>query len=117
VFDEAARLAGRLHGIVGTPNDYVWSAGNSAEVEAGWIVRGDSPAELAAAIGLDPGVLAATLGEYAGVPIPGLYAAGGAGPIWGHLTEHGGGLTDAVVFGRLAGAEAARTGHGEDPGP
>jgi succinate dehydrogenase/fumarate reductase flavoprotein subunit len=39
-----------------------------------------------------------------GRPIPGLFAAGS---IWGHLTEHGGGLTDAIVFGRLAGAEAA----------
>ena len=42
-----------------------------------------------------------------GAPIPGLFAAGAAGSIWGHLTEHGGGLTDAIVFGRIAGAEAA----------
>ena len=29
----------------------------------------------------------------------------------GHLTEHGGGLNDAIVFGRTAGAEAsARSG-------
>ncbi len=35
-------------------------------------------------------------------------AAGAAGSIWGHLTEHGGGLPDAIVFGRIAGAEAAR---------
>jgi hypothetical protein len=26
---------------------------------------------------------------------------------WGHLTEHGGGLTEAMVFGRIAGREAA----------
>ena len=39
-----------------------------------------------------------------GTPIPGLFAAGAAGSIWGHLTEHGGGLTDAIVFGRIAGA-------------
>ena len=38
-----------------------------------------------------------------GGPIPGLFAAGAAGSIWGHLTEHGGGLTDAIVFGRIAG--------------
>ena len=44
-------------------------------------------------------------------PIGGLYAAGGAGSIWGHLTEHGGGLTDAIVFGRIAGAEAAARAH------
>jgi predicted oxidoreductase len=42
-----------------------------------------------------------------GTPIPGLYAAGGAGSIWAHLTEHGGGLGDALVFGRIAGASAA----------
>ena len=30
VFDEATRLAGPLHGIVGTPNDYRWSADNAA---------------------------------------------------------------------------------------
>lgn len=40
--------------------------------------------------------------------IEGLFAAGAAGSIWGHLTEHGGGLTDAIVFGRAAGASAAR---------
>jgi hypothetical protein len=39
------------------------------------------------------------------------YAAGAAGSIWGHLTEHGGGLTDAIVLRRLAGTEAsARAG-------
>jgi hypothetical protein len=160
IFDEAARQAGPLHGIVGSPNGYAWSPENSAEVAAGWIKRGGSPAELAAAIGLDPPALEATLAAYAqavslgrddefgraahtlaplmpplyaiamwpgvatasggprrdararvldrdGQPIPGLFAAGAAGSIWGHLTEHGGGLTEAIVFGRLAGAEAA----------
>jgi succinate dehydrogenase/fumarate reductase flavoprotein subunit len=160
IFDEAARLAGPLHGVVGTPNDYVWSADNSVELEAGWIAGGADAAELAAAIGVDPDTLAATLEEYAGAvasgrdellnrpaptlaplvgplyalelvpglatasggprrdgraqildhagdPIAGLYGAGAAGSIWGHLTEHGGGLTDAIVFGRIAGAEAS----------
>lgn len=160
VFDEAARLAGPLHGIVGTPNDYRWSPDNAAELASGWITRGDTSAELATAIGVDPGTLQSTLGDYAaavsarrdeafgrspetlaplvaplyairfqpgvatasggprrdaharvvrsgGEPIPGLYAAGAAGSIWGHLTEHGGGLTDAIVFGRIAGAHAA----------
>jgi branched-chain amino acid transport system ATP-binding protein len=36
-------------------------------------------------------------------PLAGLYAAGGSGSIWGHLTEHGGGLGDALVFGRMVG--------------
>jgi predicted oxidoreductase len=39
-----------------------------------------------------------------GTPVPGrLYAAGGAGTVWGPFTHSGGGLTDALVFGRLAG--------------
>ena len=42
-----------------------------------------------------------------GQPVPGLYAAGAVSMVWGHLIEHGGGLTDAMVFGRYAGAEAA----------
>jgi succinate dehydrogenase/fumarate reductase flavoprotein subunit len=164
IFDEAARRAGPLHGIVGSPNGYEWSLDNSAEVAAGWIKRGDDSAELAAATGLDPAVLKDTLAGYAaavsrrtddefgrtpatlvsllpplyaieitpgvatasggprrdadarvlrpgggagGDPIPGLFAAGAAGSIWGHLTEHGGGLTDAIVFGRIAGERAA----------
>jgi succinate dehydrogenase/fumarate reductase flavoprotein subunit len=160
VFDEAARLAGPLHGIVGSPNDYAWSPDNSAEVDAGWIHRAQSTAELAASTGLSLDILEATLAEYSaavdtrrddafgrapdtlaplvaplyaiamtpgvatasggprrdalarvlrpgGEPVPGLFAAGAAGAIWGHLTEHGGGLTDAIVFGRIAGAQAA----------
>ena len=63
IFDEAARRAGPLHGIVGSPNGYRWSADNSAEVEAGWIVRAGDAAELAAATGLDPAVLQSTLGD------------------------------------------------------
>jgi succinate dehydrogenase/fumarate reductase flavoprotein subunit len=160
VFDEAARRSGPLHGIVGSPNGYRWSPDNSAEVRAGWIVRGDDAAGLAAATGLDPAVVESTLDGYAdavargrddefgraaqtlapltpplyaiamtpavatasggprrdararvvragGRPIPGLFAAGAAGSIWGHLTEHGGGLTDAIVFGRIAGRGCA----------
>jgi succinate dehydrogenase/fumarate reductase flavoprotein subunit len=161
IFDEAARRAGPLHGIVGSPNEYAWSPDNSKEVAAGWIKRGEDSAELAVATGLDAAVLEDTLAGYAaavsrgadhefgrapatlvpllpplyairmmpgvatasggprrdararvvgpgGAPIPGLFAAGAGGSIWGHLTEHGGGLTDAIVFGRIAGAEAAR---------
>ena len=43
-----------------------------------------------------------------GTPVPGLYAAGGAGTVWGPFTHSGGGLTDALVFGRLAGQNAIR---------
>ena len=38
--------------------------------------------------------------------VPGLYAAGAVSLVWGHLIEHGGGLTDALVFGRRAGQKA-----------
>jgi succinate dehydrogenase/fumarate reductase flavoprotein subunit len=44
-----------------------------------------------------------------GSAVPGLYAAGGAGSVWGPFTHSGGGLTDALVFGRLAGQQAARS--------
>ena len=161
IFDEAARLAGPLNGLLGTPNDYTWSADNAAEVARGWIKTAASPAGLAAEIGVEPAVLAATLDEYNaaaragrddrfgrsadtlvpldtgrlyaietwpgiagttggpqhnehaqvlrpdGRPVPGLYAAGAVSLVWGHLIEHGGGLTDALVFGRLAGTHAA----------
>jgi succinate dehydrogenase/fumarate reductase flavoprotein subunit len=99
-----------LHGIVGTPNDYAWSADNSAEVQRGWITRADSGPGLATASGgprRDARTRVLASAATGGAPIPGLYACGAAGSIWGHLTEHGGGLTDAIVFGRIAGAEAA----------
>ena len=35
-------------------------------------------------------------------------SAGAVSLVWGHLIEHGGGLTDAIVFGRIAGEQAAR---------
>jgi succinate dehydrogenase/fumarate reductase flavoprotein subunit len=148
IFDEPARLAGPLNGVVGTPNDYVWSADNSAELAAGWIkpieqldlpelectlqeygagpdAFGRDPSTIVPlepplyAIKMHPGVATASGGPRRdararvlrgdGTPIPGLYAAGGCGSIWGHLTEHGGGLTDAIVFGRIAGEQAAAT--------
>lgn len=163
VFDEVARRAGPLHGIVGSPNDYEWSADNTAEIARGWISRGADAAGLAAAAGIPTATLADTLQDYAravadgrdgvfhrspetlapltpplyaipfhpgvatasggprrdararvlrpdGRPVEGLFSAGAAGSIWGHLTEHGGGLTDAIVFGRIAGASAAARG-------
>ncbi len=161
IFDEAARLAGPLNGLLGTPNDYTWSADNAAEVARGWIKAAAGPAELARQIGADPTVLTETLAEYNaaaqagrddrfgrsadtlvpldtgrlyaietwpgiagttggpqhdehaqvlrpdGQPVPGLYAAGAVSLVWGHLIEHGGGLTDALVFGHTAGTHAA----------
>jgi succinate dehydrogenase/fumarate reductase flavoprotein subunit len=168
IFDEAARLAGPLNGLLGTPNDYHWSADNSAEIERGWIISAASVAELAVKTGLDAATLAGTLDQYNasaaacrddlfgrsadtlvpldthllyaiktwpgiagttggprhdaqarvirpdGTVIPGLYAAGAVSLVWGHLIDHGGGLTDAIVFGRIAGADAAqRLGHAD----
>jgi succinate dehydrogenase/fumarate reductase flavoprotein subunit len=163
VCDGRTLRAGALNGVVGTPNDYRWSADNLAEVRRGWITRAGSPADLADRLGPDPAVLTATLtgfnaaatagrddrfgrrAEYMasldladlyaielwpavattsggprrdacsrvvrpdGTPVPGLYAAGGAGTVWGPFTHSGGGLTDALVFGRLAGHHAARS--------
>ncbi|HEX4033045.1 MAG TPA: FAD-dependent oxidoreductase [Solirubrobacteraceae bacterium] len=163
IFDEAARLAGPLNGMLGSPNDYAWSPDNSAEVECGWIARGESAAELAAAAGLPAATLERTLARYQdavrvgrdedfgraadtlvalepplyaietwpgvagttggprhdacarvlredGGPVAGLYAAGSVSSVWGYLIEHGGGLTDALVFGRIAGEQAAGGG-------
>ncbi|MBZ5739541.1 FAD-binding protein [Nocardioides mangrovi] len=49
----------------------------------------------------------ARLVDRQGDPLPRLLAAGGNGSVWGHLTQHGGGLTDALVFGRIAARTAA----------
>ena len=161
IFDETARLAGPLNGLLPTPNDYTWSVDNSAEIERGWILNASSVRELAERIAVDPAVLEATMREYDaatrtgidgrfgrsadtlvgldpnrlyaiqtwpgvagttggprhdatarvlrpdGAPIAGLYAAGAVSMVWGHLIEHGGGLTNALVFGRTAGRHAA----------
>jgi succinate dehydrogenase/fumarate reductase flavoprotein subunit len=161
IFDRAVLDAAALNGVVGTPNDYAWSADNRAELESGWIVDGEDAADLATKLGIPADTLAETLAAYDdatlaghdpefgrdpttlvpfapgplygielwpgvatasggprrdgrarvvrddGEPVGGLFAAGGCGSIWAHLTEHGGGLTDALVFGRLAGREAA----------
>lgn len=42
-----------------------------------------------------------------GAVVPGLYAAGAVSLVYGHLIDFGGGLTDAMVFGRIAGQDAA----------
>jgi hypothetical protein len=44
--------------------DWTWSQDNSAEIAKGWITRADSPAALAAALGLPPGPLADTVERY-----------------------------------------------------
>jgi succinate dehydrogenase/fumarate reductase flavoprotein subunit len=42
-----------------------------------------------------------------GAPIPGLFSAGELGSIWGSLYPGAGNVTEAVVFGRIAGHSAA----------
>jgi peroxygenase len=41
-------------------------------------------------------------------PIPGLYGAGECGSIWGHSYQSGCNFAETIVFGRIAGAEAAK---------
>lgn len=65
VFDEATRLAGPISpgpdmlpvGWSLLVDDYVWSADNSAEIEKGWILKGDTLEELAVKLEVDPDVL------------------------------------------------------------
>jgi succinate dehydrogenase/fumarate reductase flavoprotein subunit len=45
--------------------------------------------------------------DHSGRPIPRLYAAGELGSLFGWLYEPGGGLSECVVFGRIAGRNAA----------
>lgn len=66
IFDERTRTAGPLTWLTSGYNRdaYQWSADNSAEVGAGWILAADTPAGLARQTGLDPGTLEATLRTY-----------------------------------------------------
>lgn len=47
-----------------------------------------------------------------GEPIPGLYAAGELGSVFGHIYLAGGNLAECIVGGRIAGREAARAAAG-----
>ncbi|WP_172457331.1 FAD-dependent oxidoreductase [Pseudonocardia sp. N23] len=68
VFDERRRAAGPLtlaHIGAVKVGLYDWSADNSAEIERGWIARGDTPFEAAVAAGMeDPEALARSVAEY-----------------------------------------------------
>ena len=66
VFDEGTRLAGPVAntGRGAVADHYRWSDDNAAEVARGWIRKGDDPAALAAALGLDGKALERTVGEY-----------------------------------------------------
>jgi len=69
IFDEEARLSGKLFGFTwGTwsfmVEGYECSEDNSAELEMGWIVKADSIRELATKIGRDPDVLEDTVNKW-----------------------------------------------------
>lgn len=72
VFDERGRRAGPLspgrdrhpYGWNNLIERYRWSDDNLAEIERGWVARGDTPAELAAAIGVPAANLEATIAEF-----------------------------------------------------
>ncbi len=46
--------------------------------------------------------------DWSGKPIPRLYAAGELGSIWGFLYQGAGNISECLVFGRIAGRNAAR---------
>lgn len=71
IFDETARTKGPLvstsrskFGWFSWHSGYQWSKDNSAEIEKGWIIKGDTIAELAAKLQIKPEDLAATITRY-----------------------------------------------------
>jgi hypothetical protein len=69
IFDETFRTKGPLGNQRpmswnGIHNLYEWSKDNSAEIEKGWIVKGETLKELADNIGIDAAGLQATVAEY-----------------------------------------------------
>jgi succinate dehydrogenase/fumarate reductase flavoprotein subunit len=69
IFDETTRLRGplssaRKFGWFGWFSGYEWSKDNSKEIEKGWIVKGETVAELAAKLGMKPEDLDATIARY-----------------------------------------------------
>jgi succinate dehydrogenase/fumarate reductase flavoprotein subunit len=69
IFDEATRTSTPVasappYSWAVLVEKYVWSAENLAEIDRGWIVRADTPQELAEALGMDPEIFAAELASY-----------------------------------------------------
>jgi len=181
IFDEVARKAGPISALAGMGHagrQYKWSADNSREIEKGWILKGNTVAELAGkiktmksatleatvarwnedvakggdtlfhrpirsgdpsnpaykelatalwsapidkppfyAIELHPALLNTQGGprrntrsqmlDAFGKPIPRLYCAGEFGSMWGIIYQGAGNIGECVVFGRIAGRNAA----------
>ncbi|MGA2572286.1 MAG: FAD-dependent oxidoreductase [Terracidiphilus sp.] len=70
IFDETTRLKGPLvaarwkFGWFSWFSGYEWSTDNSKEIEKGWIVKGESVADLAAKLGMKGDALEATISRY-----------------------------------------------------
>ena len=160
---EYGPLAQLSSGPTGPHRLYRWSRDNLAELRKGWIVKGETIAELAANLNMPPENLANTIdtwnrhcqagsdSEFArnplelvpldeppyfaiglfpggsntlggprrngraqvlnpfGESIPGLYAAGECGSVFGMLYPAGGGnLAECIAFGRIAAENAVR---------
>ncbi len=159
---EFGPLTQRSSGASGPHQLYSWSSDNMVELQKGWIVNGETVAELAEKIGIPPLTLENTVRDWNrycaegqdpefgrnplelvpldsppffairlvpggpntqggprrnaraqvvnpfGEPIPGLYAAGECGSIYGKLYPVGGGnLAECIAFGRVAGENAS----------
>ncbi|MBM4448119.1 MAG: FAD-binding protein [Chloroflexi bacterium] len=163
---EYSPLAQLASGPTGPHRLYTWSRDNTVELRKGWIVQGDTVAELAANLNMPPEILTDTIATwnkccqagsdpdfgrnplelvpldeppfYAiklfpggsntlggprrngraqvlnpfGEPIPGLYAAGECGSVFGLLYPAGGGnLGECIAFGRIAAENAVKEGY------
>jgi succinate dehydrogenase/fumarate reductase flavoprotein subunit len=87
VFDEDTRRAGPIAAsssmLMGRwTNFYTWSDDNLAEIEKGWIKKGDAIADLAREIGIRPEALQETISRY------NIYCIGGYDPEFGRPPHH-----------------------------
>jgi hypothetical protein len=66
VFDDTVRKSGAMGGggWVGEFSGYKWTKDNSAEINKGWILKGDTIETLVAGMKVDPVVLAATVSQF-----------------------------------------------------
>jgi succinate dehydrogenase/fumarate reductase flavoprotein subunit len=87
VFDETTRTrgpvasTGRKFGWFGWHSGYQWSRDNAAEIEKGWIIKGDTAADLAGKLGMKPADLEATITKFNG------YCDSGVDPEFGRSRQ------------------------------
>ncbi len=87
IFDEDTRRAGPIATgssmLMGRWTDfYTWSDDNLAEIERGWIKKGDTIADLSREIGIRPEALQETISQY------NIYCIGGYDPEFGRRPDH-----------------------------